>query len=396
MFNKKSQSAMEYLMTYGWAILIILIAIGALFYLGVFSPSTPSVCQVQAPFVCSDFIVGSNALLYDLGFNEVSSAEVTGVVINGGDCDNYPEAYYYNPDISSGGNKKMVGCVGDLSKGDYGISEGDKISSSFGVSYSSTFGLDHNIDGQGSGTVEAGEVEIPGLVAYYPFSEGEGLTTVDFSGNGYDGQITDVGASSIWGVGSVKPDSNYLNFVEDGDYVVVDAAGKDKLNNLADNGFTVTVWVNKNGGNDGYEMFVVKTNGAVGVSTFLLRQGTPANNYPEFVVSDGTIFKTVILPDLVMSTGNWYFIAGVFEGDKITIYGNLKGQGTLITALLSLTGTGFTTLNENSEIDLWFGDRVGAPLSQHLDGKLDDVAIYDHALTGEELLAIFQSYSPSG
>jgi len=33
----KAQSAMEYLMTYGWAILIIAVVLGALFQLGVFN-----------------------------------------------------------------------------------------------------------------------------------------------------------------------------------------------------------------------------------------------------------------------------------------------------------------------------------------------------------------------
>lgn len=35
---KKGQAAMEFLMTYGWAILVVLIAIGALAYFGVLSP----------------------------------------------------------------------------------------------------------------------------------------------------------------------------------------------------------------------------------------------------------------------------------------------------------------------------------------------------------------------
>ncbi len=47
----KSQSAMEYLMTYGWAILIIAVVLGALFQLGVFSGigtprAQPGNCQV--------------------------------------------------------------------------------------------------------------------------------------------------------------------------------------------------------------------------------------------------------------------------------------------------------------------------------------------------------------
>ncbi len=51
----KSQSAMEYLMTYGWAILIIAVVLGALFSLGVFNGSSfapkaqPGSCQVFRP-----------------------------------------------------------------------------------------------------------------------------------------------------------------------------------------------------------------------------------------------------------------------------------------------------------------------------------------------------------
>jgi len=42
---KKSQSAMEYLMTYGWAILIIAVVLGVLFQLGVFSGITTPKAQ---------------------------------------------------------------------------------------------------------------------------------------------------------------------------------------------------------------------------------------------------------------------------------------------------------------------------------------------------------------
>ncbi len=51
----KAQSAMEYLMTYGWAILVIAVVLGVLYSLGIFSPSnfapkaTPGSCQVFRP-----------------------------------------------------------------------------------------------------------------------------------------------------------------------------------------------------------------------------------------------------------------------------------------------------------------------------------------------------------
>jgi hypothetical protein len=38
--KRKAQSAMEYLMTYGWAILIVIIVAAALYALGVFNPAT--------------------------------------------------------------------------------------------------------------------------------------------------------------------------------------------------------------------------------------------------------------------------------------------------------------------------------------------------------------------
>lgn len=38
--KRKGQSAMEYLMTYGWAILIVIIVAAALYALGVFNPAT--------------------------------------------------------------------------------------------------------------------------------------------------------------------------------------------------------------------------------------------------------------------------------------------------------------------------------------------------------------------
>ncbi|MFH1916702.1 MAG: hypothetical protein ABIJ21_05535 [Nanoarchaeota archaeon] len=62
MVKKKGQAAMEFLMTYGWAILVVLAAIGALAYFGVLSPKNllPSSCTVGAGFGCSDAKATSN------------------------------------------------------------------------------------------------------------------------------------------------------------------------------------------------------------------------------------------------------------------------------------------------------------------------------------------------
>mgnify|MGYP001572188272 CR=1 FL=1 len=64
MMNKlRLQSAMEYLMTYGWAILIIAVVLGALFSLGVFNggASLGTACVASAGFLCqAPITLGTN------------------------------------------------------------------------------------------------------------------------------------------------------------------------------------------------------------------------------------------------------------------------------------------------------------------------------------------------
>ncbi|MBN1645473.1 hypothetical protein JW868_00365 [Candidatus Woesearchaeota archaeon] len=54
---RKAQAAMEFLMTYGWAILVVLAAIGALAYFGVLTPSRylPSQCTASTGFGCVEY-----------------------------------------------------------------------------------------------------------------------------------------------------------------------------------------------------------------------------------------------------------------------------------------------------------------------------------------------------
>jgi len=61
----KAQSAMEYLMTYGWAILIISVVLGALYMMGLFNPSTfiSSQCIFPAEFSCLNSYMSSSGIL---------------------------------------------------------------------------------------------------------------------------------------------------------------------------------------------------------------------------------------------------------------------------------------------------------------------------------------------
>ena len=69
--NKKSQAAMEFLMTYGWAILVVLAAIAALAYFGVLSPEKflPEKCILEPGLTCVS--------------SKITSTETTLFVANG-------------------------------------------------------------------------------------------------------------------------------------------------------------------------------------------------------------------------------------------------------------------------------------------------------------------------
>ena len=56
---RKAQAAMEFLMTYGWAILVVLVAIAALAYFGVLNPGRflPRSCTIGQGVSCEDFKV---------------------------------------------------------------------------------------------------------------------------------------------------------------------------------------------------------------------------------------------------------------------------------------------------------------------------------------------------
>lgn len=112
MHNKKSrllkaQSAMEYLMTYGWAILIIAVVLSVLFQLGIFSSAslTGTSCIGMSGYLCKSptltaagymtFTVGQNTgvPLYNVELACASTSDSTGQP--------YPNSAYNS--ITSGG-----------------------------------------------------------------------------------------------------------------------------------------------------------------------------------------------------------------------------------------------------------------------------------------------------
>ncbi len=62
----RSQTALEYLITYGWVVLVIAIALAALYTLGVFNTSsiTPNTCIMTGSFSCMSATLASNGSMH--------------------------------------------------------------------------------------------------------------------------------------------------------------------------------------------------------------------------------------------------------------------------------------------------------------------------------------------
>ena len=79
--ERKGQAAMEFLMTYGWAILAAIIAIAVLAYFGVFSPGkyVPESCILNAPWGCGEETKVTNG----------ATADVASLMLSNGGADSY-------------------------------------------------------------------------------------------------------------------------------------------------------------------------------------------------------------------------------------------------------------------------------------------------------------------
>ena len=109
---KKGQTAMEYLMTYGWAILIVIVVVAALYSMGVFtvSPGVPcSPCFSTFAFV--DYADGTLMIRSgprNIVFNASNISYSSGipVVSDGPDLDTYAECWYNgtHSDVCSAGD----------------------------------------------------------------------------------------------------------------------------------------------------------------------------------------------------------------------------------------------------------------------------------------------------
>ena len=77
--KNKSQAALEFLTTYGWAFLVILIMIGTLAYFGILNPGKilPNRCNIGPEFECIDYQISATGNTFRLRLKNNAGEPIT-------------------------------------------------------------------------------------------------------------------------------------------------------------------------------------------------------------------------------------------------------------------------------------------------------------------------------
>lgn len=137
----KAQAALEFLTTYGWAILVVLVAIAVLAYFGVLSPDMffPQRCYLPSGITCLDHEVGSSRITLVLQNNFGGSITINKVAAAGTNTNTCSD----NESIILLNNEKAVFTLSGCNNGNIG----QKFDGNINVTYTKESGLQHLMQG---------------------------------------------------------------------------------------------------------------------------------------------------------------------------------------------------------------------------------------------------------
>jgi len=218
-----------------------------------------------------------------------------------------------------------------------------------------------------SPTVTPTSTPTAGLIAAYSFDEGSGTTVSDASGHGINGVIQGADWTSAGRHGSALSFDGTSSYVDLGNPSLLQLTGS----------FTLSAWVKATGNPADDGQIVAKSDSASGWQL----KTSPDTGPQTFgvAVSSGTGQRTQRYSTTVRTLGVWYHVAGVYDSGArmLDIYVNgVRDDGVLMGAI--------PASNLNSAVNVNIGRRSGG---FYFNGVIDDVRIYNRALTQAEVQA---------
>ncbi len=200
-----------------------------------------------------------------------------------------------------------------------------------------------------------------GLVAAYAFNEGTGTTVADATGRGHTG--TFVGAtwtpSGRYGAALVFNGTNAR-------VTVPDAADLDLTT-----GVTLEAWVYPTAAGGGAWRTVITKDNAANIS-YLLYANTDTNNPGMFV---GGTWQQQVVGGSTLAANVWTHLAGTYDGATIRLYVNGVQVASRAQTAPIATNNDLLSIGGSSVWGEWFA------------GRLDELRIYNRALTAAEIQA---------
>ncbi len=210
-----------------------------------------------------------------------------------------------------------------------------------------------------------------GLVGYWSFNAPDmaGNTAYDRSGQGNNGTLTGGPTRAIGKIGQA------LSFDGVNDYVDVGDPASGVLD-VQTGDMTISGWIYMRTTD---EQYLAAKSDCGDPNEYLLYGGTGGNK-PGFRVinSAGTSFRADSVNAL--NTNSWYHLVGVKQGSNIYLYINGAWDNTL-----AISGT-----FSGNTLSLMIGRRTTATCEQFLDGLIDDVRVYNRALSADEIKRLYR------
>ena len=225
---------------------------------------------------------------------------------------------------------------------------------------------------------------ISGLVAWWKFDDGSGTTAVDSSGNGYNATLVN-GVSWVAGQVGDAVSANGVN-----QYVGIPA-----INLSGTNAITWAAWVNRtystNGGDTLFENSTNFNSSTTGFGLFPDDGSDCPTSAPMLTGVHGNVGYTLSCY-AQPSSGVWHHIAVVYDksqaGSSVI---SLYIDGALQTPKENLdTATNTNAFGDNS---FYLFSRGGA--SEYAAGEVDDLRLYNVALSAAQIQEIYQAGTAS-
>jgi hypothetical protein len=206
-----------------------------------------------------------------------------------------------------------------------------------------------------------------GLAAYWPFDDASGALVSDASGNGHDG----VALATEWVAGRVR---GAIQIGRSGSYVELG----DRLNDLAVP-FSISSWVWVDGPGGATSVLLASDASAVNWAGFWLSRA--ADGKLEVTYGDGNgagpRTRRTLQTDASLPLQQWVHVAAVVTPELSLFVGGVKVPGTL-------SGTGGAMVHTPDPFYIGTRDRADTGWN----GRLDELRLYQRALSAEEISAL--------